>query len=737
MAQAAEKSSLFSFLSHEDERAVLVLAKKEIGTTSYCNWDDDKSQDELLFYEYVDKQFAKYEKPNPDWDDAQDPWSQGWDDGITVSIASEVAWQAFDTSSDEDCPATTGDLLERTEDELEAKQNERKRAIVFGELDTIDESALRFLEGKKESLYLIYRNWVHETASMLTILQAFQAYTQISRLSKGRWNGLVFREAKTHKVLDTNQERTEKLDVPRWLNKHGVSILGQEEAEGVTRWYIDCPNKEKHTTPNAAKDCCITQEPNGKLGGHCFHQSCGMGSWSDLRDAIGTLEHSDYHDESRKSQPKKDEPKTTIHGNATESQILSIYKPKGNSLPDFPPCPPGFIAKVVEHNLATARRKQPLFAMMGAIALQAVLCCRRVRSEYGARPNLSIVCLADTTGGKQHARDINTQILAKSHSDSLIIGNDFTCDIALYRAIEETGSGLSQVDEFGRVLAAGAKGDSQQFKIVTAMMQLATSENDAAFKPKRYADATKNIVLRHPCLCLYGTGTLEAFYTSCSQASLSDGFLGRLLIVHGDSKVPNVMQPDLELPAEIIETAKYWHQLHGNLPDVKQGTVEPKERRVEISDGAKKLLDGFIKESDSLSFRGKEFALWGRAVEKASKLALVYACSANPFEPKIDDDAMAWGVDLVRAITSRTVQETSRWVSGSKFESDCNELLRVIWEQPGHAIARERLSQVYRKLNVRDKRAAIEGLMEQGRVILEKVETKGRPKETYRAVPPS
>ena len=64
-------------------------------------------------------------------------------------------------------------------------------------------------------------------------------------------------------------------------------------------------------------------------------------------------------------------------------------------------------------------------------------------------------------------------------------------------------------------------------------------------------------------------------------------------------------------------------------------------------DDAKKLLNCFIAEADKLSFKGKEYAIWGRAVEKASKLSLVYACSANPFEPTINGDAMQWAIEPV------------------------------------------------------------------------------------------
>ena len=85
------------------------------------------------------------------------------------------------------------------------------------------------------------------------------------------------------------------LNVDAWLHTHNVEILKRDaDADGLNRWFISCPGINAHTSANGIKDCVITQEADGRLGGQCFHSSCGMRSWTDIRDAIGKPTRDDY-----------------------------------------------------------------------------------------------------------------------------------------------------------------------------------------------------------------------------------------------------------------------------------------------------------------------------------------------------------------------------------------------------------------------------------------------------------
>ena len=99
-----------------------------------------------------------------------------------------------------------------------------------------------------------------------------------------------------------------------WLGAFGQDI----GTDGANRWFIECPGKAAHA--NGPRDCVVTQEHNGRLGGHCLHTSCGMGSWQDIRDAIGPLHSADFPQRSRST--------GATNGHATTSGPLAD---EGNS----------------------------------------------------------------------------------------------------------------------------------------------------------------------------------------------------------------------------------------------------------------------------------------------------------------------------------------------------------------------------------------------------------------------
>ena len=89
--------------------------------------------------------------------------------------------------------------------------------------------------------------------------------------------------------------QVDSLDVPKWLLSRGAKLLETDTTpDGAARWFIECPGIASHTNENGVRDCCVTQEPSGRLGGVCFHQSCGMVSWQAISSSIGKPTRADY-----------------------------------------------------------------------------------------------------------------------------------------------------------------------------------------------------------------------------------------------------------------------------------------------------------------------------------------------------------------------------------------------------------------------------------------------------------
>jgi len=397
------------------------------------------------------------------------------------------------------------------------------------------------------------------------------------------------------------------------------------------------------------------------------------------------------------------------------------------------------IADVTEFSLATAHRRAPLISLLGAIALQSVICARKVRLESGARPGLGVVALAPTGSGKQHPRSVNTQILAKCKMDDLLIGSGFTSDIALYRSIADTGLGLTQIDEFGRFLAGGKNANTNEHKIVTAIMQLLTSDNDAAFKPLRYAVDSMSITMRYPVLTLFATATREQFFDSQNDASLLDGFLGRLLLVNVNEMAD--IESDvtsLEVPKSICDVVTYWgNYKKTNLDGVGQGMADPDERVVRMSAPAKDALKEFSREADAAVRQDDRYSvLWSRAYEKAVKLTLLAAMSRDHTTEQCELQDVIWGIRFTRVGIRRMVNDLDSWMGSSQFESDANEIYRAIKRQPGKQCDATRLNSLMRKWPAKHRNTLLQALIDQGRILQEfqKPDEGGNVKRIYHVI---
>jgi hypothetical protein len=83
---------------------------------------------------------------------------------------------------------------------------------------------------------------------------------------------------------ERNGGRNHRLDVPRWLRDRGIGFRQKEalDAKGRTVFALDaCPFNPDH------KDAAVFQAVDGKLGFHCFHDSCGGRGWQDCKETIG------------------------------------------------------------------------------------------------------------------------------------------------------------------------------------------------------------------------------------------------------------------------------------------------------------------------------------------------------------------------------------------------------------------------------------------------------------------
>lgn len=377
---------------------------------------------------------------------------------------------------------------------------------------------------------------------------------------------------------------------------------------------------------------------------------------------------------------------------------------------------PGFIGRVMEHNLATATRPQPVLALASAVCLQAVLAARKVRDERGNRTNVYCVGVAPSGAGKDHARKVTKNILFSADMLEHEGSEDLASDAGLIAAVEAEPAVLFQIDEFGRFLRTigDPKKNPHLFNVLSALMKLYSSA-DTIFRGKAYADRKKNKVVDQPCVSLYGTTTPEHFFGALTADSLSDGFLARMMVFESESIPDRRWSSSEPVPRDVIESAAWWGAFRpgGNLAG-----EHPTPMTVEATPEARGEFGSLAAVVDR-SLAGPGGPLWARAEEKACRLALVYACSADARRPLIDAAAARWACGLSEYLTRRMLTLAHDWVADGLFDARQKRVLRVVREAGG-TVTRSALCRRTQWLTQRERQEVIDNLLETGALAVER-----------------
>ena len=390
---------------------------------------------------------------------------------------------------------------------------------------------------------------------------------------------------------------------------------------------------------------------------------------------------------------------------------------------------PGFMADVMAHNLATAHRPQPVLALAGAITLQAVLAGRKVRDERGNRTNLYAVGVAPSGAGKDHARKVTKNVLHQSALGDLEANEDLASDAGLVSSLEAHPASLFQFDEFGRFLRTigDAKKAPHLYNVLTALMKLYSSA-DTVFKGKAYADAKRNKVIDRPCAIVYGTTVPEHFFESLTADALADGFIARLLIFEADSTVSRQRAHASPVPEPILEAARWWGDF---VPGGNLRHAIPDPIVVPTTPEAVAVYDRFAMTVDAeLAKDSPGRSLWARAEEKACRLALVHACSADRAKPVVGQEAADWACAVSEHLTRRMLHLAHTWVSDGQFDSRQKRVLRIVRAANGKISASE-LSRRTPWLNKRERGEVVENLLETRQIVMRREASPTRPRTIY------
>jgi hypothetical protein len=403
---------------------------------------------------------------------------------------------------------------------------------------------------------------------------------------------------------------------------------------------------------------------------------------------------------------------------------------------------PGFIDAVTEYTLDTAPYPERVLAFCGALALQAVLAGRKVRDPMGNRTNLYILGLANSGVGKDHARKVNQRILYEAGLADCL-GNSFASGEGIEDRLFVQPAVLYQVDEIdGLLLRVSQARDARHEQIVSMLLQMYSSASGVYVM--RAKAGRERTVIDQPSLSIFGTAVPKQFYEALSRRLLTNGFLARMVILECRRRGTGREDGDCPVPASILDTARWWAEFRPGAEPGNLNQWHPDPRLVPQTDDARAQFRQLREQADEAYARAEAdgdtmaMAIWARAYEKARRLALVYACSANHVDPVIGPEAVAWAGSFVDHQTRRMLFMAGCHAAESEFDAKRKRLLEVLAQWRGqHGDEWMPFWRINRRLpwSSREHEEVRATLLEQRLIEARIVQTRGRPGAVYRLVP--
>lgn len=408
-------------------------------------------------------------------------------------------------------------------------------------------------------------------------------------------------------------------------------------------------------------------------------------------------------------------------------------------IPDHLLAVPGFIDEVMTYTLATAPYPERSLAFCGALALQALLAGRKIRDEADNRTNIYVLGLANSGAGKDYPRKVNQRILLHiglpdSIGDTFASGEGIEDRLFVHPAV------LFQTDEIDGLMTKINLGrDARHEGVMNVLLKMYTSAS--ALYPMRVKAGKEPGIIDQPCLCIFGTAIPRHYYEALSLKMLSNGFFARMLIMETGKRGKGQDAAVRELPGSVQKTAQWWADFSPGEKRSNLADWHPIPRVVPCTPEAVDVLRAFRERAeieyglaeDKVDQAG--MAIWARANEKARRLALIYACSADHVNPQITVEAVRWACEFVDHQTRRMLFMAAENVSENDFDARCKRLVATLrkWREH-HGDAWMPFWQLNRKhpWSERDHEEVRTTLLNQRLIEYEVRKTGGGPQHLYR-----
>jgi hypothetical protein len=417
----------------------------------------------------------------------------------------------------------------------------------------------------------------------------------------------------------------------------------------------------------------------------------------------------------------------------------------------IPPAPAldrldGALGLLVNHILVTAIRPQPWLAVGAALAALGSLMGRKVRTESNLRSNIYVLGIAESGGGKDHARKVIKEVFVQGGLAAHLGGERLASGAGLITALSRQPASLFQIDEFGKFVANVVdkrRAPKHLTEIWDLFTELATSAGTTFFGAE-YADQRErprqDII--EPCACIHGVSAPAPFWEALNGGALQDGSLARFLIFRSEEGIPDRnRQPgqasDIsgELMDAVLAVADVGIKGAGNLARIGAPSTRPESLIVPMDAEARVVFDDL---DDVMTSRQREAigtnqsAVLARVWENAAKVALIKAVSANPVDPIIRGEDAVWARELVEHCAATLLVQAERHLANNDMERYHKQMLEFVREAGKGGIRHNDLTRKCQFIDPKLRREIIASLVEGEQIRSETVRNGGRSGTLYR-----
>jgi hypothetical protein len=411
--------------------------------------------------------------------------------------------------------------------------------------------------------------------------------------------------------------------------------------------------------------------------------------------------------------------------------------------------PDGVLGSMSEWIMETARRPNRPLATAASVAVLSTLCGRHLYGPTGTALNLYIVCLAETSVGKDRPFKAVYELLKACGCGKLHQTAKVFSVTGFEQLVAETPACAAAVDELATNLLArisNKKALSHETTIKGALQELwSRSIGEGPFKTTRRAVVAIDRAVRpsievpSPSLTLFGASTPQAFYSALTSGNIEDGFMNRFLIAPAAPRAAKINGERTPVPTAIAEFLRAVPPVMpppgaGNItgePDVFSPLAAVRERKLEWASARVEARANAFEEEILAVVDAKPpgYQLLGRVFEYTVRLASLQAVSREGALARVGHDDLAWGASWALESARSMMDSAGTMMARNDHEEKVNAVSEAVRSKG--EIARGELLRTCRHINAREMGAIIEQLGEAGIIVRHTVPGGTRPKTVY------